>query len=223
MKAVSKREESAADLQRLYGQISHAREALREEYELYRHKVASLRVKAERSLRKKALKDFHNTADLEHVLRQLKGDMAPTVKKLPPIHILGERCEAARLFLKPMTDALFADLVATLSSLSSGFEGAVSKRASDLKRKNNQVTEATPHSAPETSLHSAQSAESPPAKRSKVILHVRLEVSVGQRGLGERKTLTSLTCLICYGNRKRGTSRPFSRSDGLRRHYARHF
>ena len=95
--------------------------------------MQSLSIKAEKKLKNEILNVFHKTADLEHVVCQLNGESGSATEIPPPVYILRERCLAAKLFLEPMTDTLFAELVETLTSLNRRFEGAASRRQPTLK------------------------------------------------------------------------------------------
>ena len=100
-------------------------------------------------------------------------------------------CLAAKLFLEPMTNTLFAEQVRTLTSPNRRFEGAASRRQPTLKWNDRQKT--SPCSAPQPDLQ-------PAAKRPRITLHVRPADSVQQRALEEYKKLTKPTCLnVVYG------------------------
>ena len=240
----TRRDESSTRLRRLYTHINRAPADQQREHKLLCRKVISLRKAAEGGLRKKPLKGFHNTADLEQVLRQLKGESTPSREVVPPVHLLQERNQVAKMFPESMNETLFADLVTVLSFLNGRYEGSAVKRSIPLEKstlsENKMPTDTyptSPSSLPplekgtlsENMIPADASAALPadpsslPGPRTlkppRIILKVFPRTSTKLNTPPLSKKLTSRTCLICYGNYNREGSQPFSRSDGLRRHY----
>lgn len=178
---------------------------------------------------------FHSAADLDHMVTQLNGE-GPASKMLTPVpHVLEERRQLAHDLFQPATEFSFAkmvDTVARLCSLSEGKNQRCSSHEGDTADRTNKpytCAELSPVAVDEP-VHSADSIhftldldgvkpfeDAEPKKPVKSTKAMKLAAS--SKITKAKKSPTSLTCLFCYGNPKRGRTQILARSDSLRRHY----
>ena len=198
-------------------------------------RLRALKLRVEREAFIKLLRDFHSAADLEHMVIQLNGE-EPASRMLTPVpHVLEERRQLAHDLFQPATESSFAQMVDTMARLCSLSEGK-DQRCSSHKGDTTDRTD-MPHACTQFSpvafdepVHSAASIDltldldgvkaledGKPTKTVKSTKAMKLATSF--KVTKAKKSPTSLTCLFCYGNPKRGRTQSLARSDSLRRHY----
>ena len=87
-------------------------------YEGAKKEATKLKSRTEKQAFEKLLKDFHPTADLQHMVAQLQGEeplSAPMLAAVP--HALPERNKLAKDLFVSADDGAFADIVNTMSRL----------------------------------------------------------------------------------------------------------
>ncbi|KAI4086156.1 MAG: hypothetical protein L6R37_008439, partial [Teloschistes peruensis] len=210
------------------------------QYTRVKKKLRASKMLAEREAFTKLLRDFHSTADLDHMVTQFNGE-EPASQMLDPVqHILEERRQLAHDLFQPAAVSSFAQMVETMARLCLLSEGK-DHRYSGHKGDNADRTIASyactqPSSAAvDEHVYSADSIDlaldlngvqplenAKPTKTVKSTMAMKLATS--SKVTKAKKSLTSRTCLFCYGNPKRGRTESFARPDSLRRHYRRaHF
>ena len=189
----------------------------------------------EREAFAKLLCDFHSVADLDHMVTQLSGG-EPASKMLTPVsHVLKERRQLAHDLFQPATESSFTkmvDAMARLCSLLEGKDQRCSSHEGDTTALNKKLYACTPLS-PVTVNEPIYSADSidptrdlngiKPLEDTEPTKTVRttkaMKLAMSSRITKVKKSPTSLTCLFCYSNLKRGRTQNLARSDSLRRHY----
>ncbi len=197
------------------------------EYKRLRSQIRAMKLREERAALKEALRHYHSTADLDHMVAQLKGE-EPSSRLLAPVeHAIADRnWLAANLFL-PVTDESFADIVETMSRLCSQSEGKGQRSSSDPKHDVNSLT------------HGSKPCDSPSKPILESDAHVRptqpaietarpeqcdqptgiTEVAIPRIIPQAQKRLTTRTCLFCFGNSQRSRAQRFPTTASLRNHY----
>lgn len=95
-----------------------------------------MKLREERAALAKALCDYHSTADLEHMVAQLKGEEAPSQVLAPIKHVIADhKWLASNLFL-PVTDESFTDIVEVMSRLCLQSEGKGEQNSTAAKHNN---------------------------------------------------------------------------------------
>jgi len=187
-----------------------------------------MKLQEERAALAEALCDYHSTADLDHMVAQLKGEEPPSQILAPVEHAIADRnWLAVNLFL-PVTDESFADIVKTLSRLCSQSEGKGQQNLTCPKHNNNSlvhnngVSDNPSKPLPEISAHIQPTQPSIEAAKpgqcdqaTTEITEVTIPPSVPPR----KKWLITRTCLFCYGNAQRSHAQSFQTTASLRYHY----
>ncbi|KAI4192102.1 MAG: hypothetical protein LQ350_008699, partial [Teloschistes chrysophthalmus] len=197
-------------------------------------RLQALKMRAEREAFAKLLRDFHSAADLDYMVTQLKGE-EPASQMLTPVpYILEERRQLAHDLFQPATESSFATMVDTMARLCSLSEGKDHRRSShkgdavDPTNKPYTGTQLPPaavngprHSAGSNDLTLNFDSVQPLdyTKPTKIVKSTKAQLAASSMVTKVKKSLTSLTCLFCYGNPKRGRTQSLARSDSLRRHY----
>ena len=198
-------------------------------------RLRALKLRVEREAFTTLLRDFHSAADLEHMVTQLNGE-EPASKMLAPVpHVLEERRQLAHDLFQPATESSFAQMVDTMARLCSLSEGK-DQRCSSHKGDTTDQTN-MPHACAQLSsatvdepVHSIDSIDltldldgAEPLKDARPTKPVKSAKSrklvASSKITKAHKPPTSLTCLFCYGNPKRGRTQSLARTDSLRRHY----
>ena len=138
------------------------------EYKRLRSQIRAMKLREERAALKEALRHYHSTADLDHMVAQLKGE-EPSSRLLAPVeHAIADRnWLAANLFL-PVTDESFADIVETMSRLCSQSEGKGQRSFSDPKHDVNSLTHGSkPCDSPSKPILESDAMSYQPDRRSK--------------------------------------------------------
>lgn len=169
------------------------------------------------------------------MVTQLNGE-GPASKMLTPVpNVLEERRQLTRDLFQPATKSSFAkmvDTIAHLCSLSEGKNQRCSSHEGDTVDRTNKpyiYTELSPV-AVDKPVHSADSVDftldldgvkpledAKPKKPVKLAKAMKLAAS--SKITKVKKSPTYLTCLLCYGNPKRGGTQILARSDSFRNHY----
>ena len=197
-------------------------------------KLRTLKLRVEREAFTKILRDFHSAADLDHMVTQLNGE-EPASKMLNPVqHVLEERRQLAHDLFQPATESSFAkmvDAMARLCSLHEGKDQRCSSHEGNMADQTNNAYACTQLSSVTVDKPVQSSdpvdltldldgvnplGEARPWKTAKP---TRLKLNPPSKIIKTKKPPTSLTCLFCYGNPKRGRTQSLARSDSLRRHY----
>jgi len=198
-------------------------------------KLRALKLRTERDAFAQILRQFHSAADLDHTVTQLNGEK-PASKMLVPVpHVLEERRQLAHDLFQPATESSFAKMVDVMARLCSLFEGKdrrCNSHEGDFIDQTNKPSACAQYPPPavDEPLHSIDSIEPAmdidtvkpleEAKSTKVVKPVKsMKPAASSKVTKAKKSPTSLTCLFCYGNPKRGRTQSLARSDSLRRHY----
>jgi len=165
---------------------------------------------------------------------QLIGEEPASKMLIPVPHVLEERRQLAHDLFQPATESLFAKMVDTMArlySLSEGKDQRCSSHEGDITDQTNnaytctQLSLATvdkPVQSPnpvDLTLHLDGVNPLGEAKPWKSAKPTKLKLNPPSKITKTKKPPTSLTCLFCYGNPKRGRTQNLARSDNLRRHY----
>ncbi|KAL8640700.1 MAG: hypothetical protein Q9228_002414, partial [Teloschistes exilis] len=87
------------------------------QYTRVKNKLRASKMLAEREAFTKLLRDFHSTADLDHMVTELNGE-EPASQMLDPVqHILEERRQLAHDLFQPAAVSSFAQMVETMARL----------------------------------------------------------------------------------------------------------
>ena len=198
-------------------------------------RLRALKLRVEREAFTKLLRDFHSAADLEHMVTQLNGE-EPASKMLAPVpHVLEERRQLAHDLFQPATESSFAQMVDTMArlcSLSEGKDQRCSSHEGDATDQTNMPYACAQLSSPtvDEPVHIADSIDltldldgAEPLEDARPTKPVRSAKSrklvASSKITKANKPPTSLMCLFCYGNLKRGRTQSLARTDSLRRHY----
>ena len=198
------------------------------EYKNLHNKINALKVRGEREAFEKLLRDFHSTADLDHMVAQLRGEEPASSMLAPVEHILEERRRLAEDLFLPVTNSSFAKIVESMASLCVRYEERGSRRATELHNVPSSMAESLEHgeqpvasSESFAAVHrtvaakSTQISNTPALSKPTILVQACSATKV-------QKSLPPLTCLFCYG--KPGRKQLFTRKDVLRKHYRfKHF
>ncbi|MCJ1473138.1 hypothetical protein MMC13_001789 [Lambiella insularis] len=193
-------------------------------YARIRNKVRALKLRLERDTFIKVLRDFHSTADLDHMVNQLNGQEPPSTILAPIPHVLGERTQLAHDLFEPATESSFAEMADLMTRLCLRSEGK------DRRNRDTFKTDPGPSTCaripPLTFIEPLQIAN---VDSTIPLSTIRSTEEATTAGISPRLTAdpvarkkrspTSLMCLFCSSNPKRGRTQSFRRSDSLRRHY----
>jgi len=188
----------------------------------------AMKLREERAALAKTLHDYHSTADLDHMVAQLKGE-EPSSQILAPVnHVIPDRNWLAGNLFDPVTDESFANIVETMSRLCSQSEGKGRRNFGG------------PRHDVKSLVHSPMPCDSPPKPLLEADAHVRptqLAVDAARPGRRDQaaaattavaipltipqtqKRLTTRTCLFCFGNPQRSRAQRFPTTASLRNHY----
>ena len=133
-----------------------------------------------------------------------------------PHTLIDERNQLVPILLKPMDNDNFALIISLMTTLCERYEGSTKHR----------TTATSPASVDSQMVKtvSVVAQEQRKEPRATIKLQISPKSPNEHSTLASTKDMTRLTCLFCFGNSSRATSKPFSRSDGLRKHYRKvHF
>jgi hypothetical protein len=130
----------------------------------------------------KTLHDYHSTADLDHMVAQLKGE-EPSSQILAPVkHVIPDCNWLAGNLFDPVTDESFANIVETMSRLCSQSEGKGRWNSSGPGHDVNSL------------MHSPMPCDSPPKPLLASDAHVRptqLAIKAARPGQSDRAAATT--------------------------------
>ncbi len=198
-------------------------------------KLRALKLRVERDAFAQILREFHSAADLDHMVTQLNGEELTSKMLTSAPHILEERRQLAYDLFQPATESSFAkmvDVMARLCSLYEGKDRRCNSHEGDIADQINKPSACAQRCSPavDKPLHSTDSIEPSmdldtikPLKEAKSTKAASRSKSIkpvaSSKVSKAKRSPTSLTCLFCYGNPKRGRTQSLARSDSLRRHY----
>ena len=106
------------DLQARFGTMQNGKSTPEyTERKRIKEKIRGLKVRAEKELFNSTLQNFHDTADLNHMLSQLEGKTSFAEMLPPKTYISEERQRLAATLFKETTETSFAQIVEDLSTL----------------------------------------------------------------------------------------------------------
>ena len=201
------------------------------EYKKLNNKINALKICGECKAFEKLLRDFHSTADLEHMVAQLRKEEPASSMLAPVEHILEQRRRLAEDLFLPVTDSSFAKIVESMASLCVRFEERGCRTATEPHNISSRMADPLEHGEPPiasiesfaavdyTMAAKAAQISNAPALSKPMIL---AQAYSGTNLSKVQKSLPPLTCLFCYG--KPGRKQLFARKDVLRKHYRfKHF
>jgi len=199
------------------------------------NKLRALKLRVEREAFTQILREFHSAADLDHMVSQLNGE-EPASKMLAPVqHILEDRRQLAHDLFQPATKSSFAEMVDVMARLCPLYEGKdrrCNSHQGGAGDQTNQPSACVQHASPavDEPLYSSDAIEAvmdlnavTPLKAAKSTKAAKptksMKSAASSKITKTKRPPSSLTCLFCYGNPKRGRTQCLARSDSLRRHY----
>lgn len=197
------------------------------EHKRHRSRIRAMKLREERAALKEALRHYHSTADLDHMVAQLQGEK-PSSRLLAPVeHTIADRnWLAVNLFL-PVTDESFADIVETMSRLCSQSEGKGQRNFSEPRHGVNSLTHgcmprdspSKPVLEPDTHIPptrpAVETARPEQCNQPTEVTEVAIPRIIPQ----PQKRLTTRTCLFCFGDPQRSRAQRFPTTASLRNHY----
>lgn len=191
-------------------------------------RIRAMKLREERAALAKALHDYHSTADLDHMVAQLKGEEPPSEVLAPVEHAVADRnWLAANLFL-PVTDESFANIVESMSRLCWQAEGKGQQNSAAAKHNTHPLIHSSsvcsdlPAPLPDSDADirpSQLSFKEPKPGHCDQAATATTEVVIPPSVPPTKKWLTNRTCLFCFGNPQRSRAQRFPTTASLRNHY----
>ncbi len=205
-------------------------------YKAFQNKVQALQMREERLALDQLLREFHNTADLNHMVAQLEGK-EPVTKILTPVqHILPDRNRLADGLFVPATNSMFSDMVEVMSRFCLQYEKRGDRDHGCLESMVDPASDEVLCVGPQQPLPAlngntqstglpgcidmGEAAQAVSALEAALASEGVKAVAVATEATPakvtkSRRPPTSLMCLFCYQR----CPKVFSRSDALRKHY----
>ena len=203
------------------------------EYGQLCRQIRVMKQRAERAVLDKALRDYHSTADLNHMVVQLMGE-EPASQILTLVeHTIADCNWLADNLFDPVTDESFTNIVETMSRLCSQLEGKGRRDVSGPGDDTNPFTHGSgpgdglskPRLVPDADIQPTQPCvgAASPAHCDRAITAATAvttaKAAVPHTVRQAQKRLTMRTCLFCFGNPQRSRAQRFPTTASLRNHY----